>query len=166
VPALAGDAPLAAAVKTAFLRIDTDGLATLIVPYVALKAKLVDQASAMVGAELGLAWGDVVVDQHLIGKTGLHVRRMTIADLDRESERSLGILAATACAQLIGAAAEQWSIACADCRAEGGAILDNSGRRSATFAQLAQDAALQDLPAAIRLRSGIQCMLLRRNELM
>ena len=164
IRSLVGDAPFRAAIKTAFLRIDTCGFAAVIVPYVSLEPEIVQCTAGAVAAELGLTPDRVSVDQSVIDRSGLPARRPPLVDLDPESERGLGILAAAARALLIRAAAEHWRIDPAGCRAVGGAIRDPTGRRSVTFAQIARDAPLQDLPTAVRLCSGAQFPLYRESR--
>jgi isoquinoline 1-oxidoreductase beta subunit len=163
IRSLVGDAPFRMAIKTAFLRIDTHGFTTVIVPYVSLESETVRCAAAVVASELGLAPtpDGVAVDQCLVERSGLPARRSPLVDLDPESERGLAILAAAGRMLMIRAAAEAWRIDPARCRAMGGTIFDPTGRRSVAFAQIAQDASLQDLPASVRLCSGAQFPLYR-----
>jgi hypothetical protein len=165
IRALSGDAMLRSAIKTTFLRIDAAGVSTLIVPYVALVPEAAAGAVAMVAAELGAAVQRVGVEHCGSSDAARRTpRRLWIEDLGAESRRGLAFLAATAQALLIAAAAERWRIGVAACRAAGGLIVDEAGLRSLTFAQIAADAALQELPAVVRLRSGVQFELRRRRQ--
>jgi hypothetical protein len=155
IRALAGEAMLRSAIKTAFLRVDAAGLPTLIIPYVALVPEAAACGAALVAAELGLAAERVAVE-HRNGPESDRAtpRRLWIIDLGPESECGLALLAAAAHALLIAAAAERWRIRTSACRTIGGSIVDAAGLRTLTFAQVARDAALQDLPALVQLRSG------------
>jgi isoquinoline 1-oxidoreductase beta subunit len=160
--ALAGQAMLRSSIKTAFLRVDAGGLSTLIIPYVALVPEAAACGAALVAAELGVAEERVAVEHRNSPDPDCATpRRLWIVDLGPESESSLALLAAAAHALLIAAAAERWRIGAGACRTAGGVILDQPGSRSLTFAQISQDAALQELPAIVRLRSGVRFPLCR-----
>jgi isoquinoline 1-oxidoreductase beta subunit len=154
VQSLAGDVPCRAAIKTAFLRVDSGGSPTVIIPYVRLEKETAQCVATVVATELDVPPELIAVDQETVARSGLHAGRPPLADLDTECERSLGMLAAAACMLMVGAAAENWSIDPAGCYAAGGAILDPTQGRSVTFAEIVQDAVLQDLPPSVRLRSG------------
>ena len=159
---LCGEAMLRSAIKTAFLRIDAAGVSTLIIPYVALQPEAAACAAALVAAELGAAVPRVAVEHRgNLGPDPGAPRRLWIVKLGAESRRSLALLAAAAHALLIAAAAERWRMGVTACRATGGMIVDEAGLRSLTFAQIARDAALQELPALVRLRSGARFSLCR-----
>jgi isoquinoline 1-oxidoreductase beta subunit len=154
VQSLAGDVPCRAAIKTAFLRVDSGGSATVIVPYVRLEKETAQCVATVVATELDVLAGLIAVDQETVARSGLLAGRPPLVDLNPECERSLGMLAAAACVLMVRAAAENWCIDPAGCYAAGGAILDPAQGRSVTFAEIVQDAVLQDLPPYVRLRSG------------
>ncbi|NVM88850.1 isoquinoline 1-oxidoreductase beta subunit [Variovorax sp. SG517] len=59
---------------------------------------------------------------------------------------------ASARVMLVGAAAAQWQVPAAECRAEAGRVLHQASGRSATFGELAPKAAQQPLPAQVALK--------------
>jgi isoquinoline 1-oxidoreductase beta subunit len=145
VRSLAGRAPARSAVKTAFLRIDSAGLVTLLIPYVWMEGEAALCAADLAGMELGISSASIVIDPCMSNRNSEGAPRPRVIDLGPEAECAITTLAASARRLLTAAAVDLWSVSPAACRIEQGAIREVLGGRSLTFAQLAQDAAYQSL---------------------
>jgi isoquinoline 1-oxidoreductase beta subunit len=146
VPALADAVPVRGKMKTLFIRVGTIGLPTVIVPYVRLEAEVLHCAAELVAEELWLSPDEIAVDN-----AGSAVRRR-IADLCPACEVSLAFLGAIVRTLLVAAAAEVWKCAPGKCVLERDRITWR--RRSASYAELAADAALVALPSVVTTRRG------------
>jgi isoquinoline 1-oxidoreductase beta subunit len=148
VPALSGAAPLRHPIKNLFLRIDEQGQASVIIPYVRLEPEVLVCAAEMIAAELGLSSDRITIDNRLAGPGAAR----TIADLCPACELGLALIAAAARSLLTMAAAE------IRCMAPRGGVVGRGmvrgARRRATYADLTADAALLPLPAVVFLSSG------------
>ena len=152
VPPLAGAAPLCRKAKSLFIRIGTIGPVTVIIPYLRLEPEVLRCAAELVAAELDFPTEALAMDNPERGSTSILGR--CSADLGPTSELSLMLLAAVARTLLVLAAAELWNIAWYDCLAHNGLVTYTSAQRSASYAELAGEAALLALPGFIALRSG------------
>jgi isoquinoline 1-oxidoreductase beta subunit len=150
-PPLYRAARLRDAVKTVFIRIDVLGAPSIIIPYVELEAEAIHCAAALVGGELSLSPGSVIVDNRVVDVAG--VEKTCIIDLGNANEFLLAVLAATARSLLAAAAAELWSVTPDNCALDSGLILERHGTRALTYGEATIDAALLPLPASVTLRS-------------
>ena len=151
VPALADAVPVRGKVKTLFIRIGTVGRTSVIIPYVRLEAEVLHCAVTLVAEELGLSPGEIALDN-----SGSAATRC-LSDLCPTCETSLVFLAAVARALLVTAAAEIWKRTPGKCTLERGRIICR--QRSASYAELAADAALVALPSFVTTRPGRQIAL-------
>jgi len=152
IPPLAGAAPLNRRAKSAFLRIGMKGAWAVIIPYVRLEHEAQCCAAELVAAELNVRASQLTVSDRGAGlvPTG----GPGIADLCPPCELGLTILAAAARALLRAAAGEIWSVAAGNCTIQAGVIACRDPQRSASYGELAGDAALLTLPDLVTLRSG------------
>jgi isoquinoline 1-oxidoreductase beta subunit len=148
VPALASTSPLRHPIKNLFLRIDGQGQASVIIPYVQLEPEVLVCAAELIAAELGLPSERIAIDNRVADPDAAR----TIADLCPACELGLTLIAAAACSLLKAAAAAAWSIATRACVVEDGVV--RGSRRRAAYADLAADAALLPLPRVVFLSSG------------
>lgn len=109
---LAGAAPRRQPVKSLFLRVDTQCVARVIVPYARLEAGVARRVSEMMSAKLGVSSGRVAVDNRTAGQRSASEHG---GDLCRSVEASLVLPAAVARSLMIIAAAELRKAAIQDC---------------------------------------------------
>jgi isoquinoline 1-oxidoreductase beta subunit len=150
VPVLAGAAPRRQPVKSLFLRVDTQGVATVIVPYVRLEAGVARRVSEMTSTELEVSSDRVAVDNRTAGQRPASEHAV---DLCRSVEASLVLLAAVARSLMILAAAELRKAAVQDCLVKNG-VVHRQSRRLASYADLATHAALVPLPSFVVSNAG------------
>ena len=148
VPALSGAAPLRHPIKNLFLRIDGQGQASVIIPYVRLEPELVVCAAELIAAELEVSRERITIDNRVANPDAAR----KIADLCPACELGLMLIAAAARSLLKAVAAGSWRMATRDCVIEHGVV--RGSRRRAAYADLATDAALLSLPAIVFLASG------------
>jgi isoquinoline 1-oxidoreductase subunit beta len=150
-PAWSGTASTRHPIKNLFLRINTYDLPTAIVPYVRLEREVADCASQVIAEELGITAAEVAIDNPAIDLESGGTR--TIVDLCPAAELGLALIAAAGRGLLKAAAAEIWGIPLRDCVTERGMVRGSSRQRT-SYADLAADAALLDLPGIVTLTSG------------
>jgi len=148
VPALSGTAPLRYPIKNLFLRIDGQGQASVIIPYVRLEPEVLVCAAELIAAELDVSSQRITIDNRVAAPDATR----TLADLCPVCELGLTLIAAAARSLMKAAAAAAWRVATHDCLIERGMV--RGLRRQASYADLAADAALVSLPAVVFLASG------------
>jgi hypothetical protein len=146
VPALSGTAPLRHPIKNLFLRIDGQGEASVIIPYVRLEPEVLVCAAELIAAELKVCPARITIDNRVADPDAAP----TIADLCPACELGLTLIAAAARSLLMAAGA--WRMATRDCVIAQGVV--RGARRQAAYADLAADAALLPLPSVVFLASG------------
>ena len=148
VPTFSSTAPLRHPIKNLFLRIDGQGQASVIIPYVRLEPEVLVCAAELIAAELDVSRERITIVNRLADPDAARM----IADLCPACELGLTLIAAAARSLLKAAAAEARRMATRDCVREHGVV--RGSRRQATYADLAADAALVSLPAVVFLSSG------------
>jgi isoquinoline 1-oxidoreductase beta subunit len=143
-PVLAGAAPLRPVVKTLFIRIDDSHSIDVLLPYVTLEDEARGCIRALAAEELSVPERRVEVRDDGHGHA--------LVDVGRPVERSLQACAAVARTLLVAAAAENWNLPAALCRAAQGSVC-GPGRTTA-YGDIAADAALCQVPGWIQLRCG------------
>lgn len=133
------------------MRIDMQGMVTVIIPYVRLEAGIARRVAEMISAELGVPSDRVVIDNRTAGSGATAGQ---VINLCRSSEASLILLAATARTLLTRAAAELRKTAVQDCLVKDGVVYGRNGRQLAPYADLAADAALIPLPSLVVSAAG------------
>jgi hypothetical protein len=159
VPVLAGAAPRRQPVKSLFLRVDTQGMSTVIIPYIRLEGGAVRRVAEMTSTELVVSSDRVVVDNRIVG-TGATSEQAV--DLCRSGEASLILLAAVARSILIMAAAELRKTPVQDCLVKNGIVHGRHSRPLAPYADLATHAALVPLPSFVVSTAGHRYEIRRR----
>lgn len=157
VPGWSGRVPSQQRVKNLFLRFGVRGPLTVIIPYVRLEPDALRCAADLVSAELSLCSEQISIDHYVAGTGAIVLRR--VVDLGPACEFALVLLAAVGRTLLTMAAAELWGAASADCIPKDGSVTCAALGRSASYRDLAGDAALLPLPPAITLGAGLQVVL-------
>lgn len=136
----------------AFIRIDRKGLVTLVMPQVEMGQGIYTAQAMLLAEELEIALDDVKlehapVDEALYANPMLG-RQMTGGSTSiRAFWTPLRMAGATARTLLIQAAAKEWNVDPATCRAEDGFVLDESGTRRLAYGELVDIAA--SIPAPV-----------------
>lgn len=153
----AADPPHPPADPQAFLRLDIRGGITLILPNTEVGQGVYTASAMLMAEELEVGLDQVQVlpappdlrkyANPLLGDQATGGSTSTRADWMRLREA-----AAAMRLMLVAAAAEQWGVEPASCRAEKGVIHHDASGRSATYAELAEAAARQPVPTEIPLK--------------
>ncbi|WP_192362038.1 xanthine dehydrogenase family protein molybdopterin-binding subunit [Mesorhizobium mediterraneum] len=136
----------------AFIRIDRKGLVTLVMPQVEMGQGIYTAQAMLLAEELEVALDDVTLEhaplnEALYGHPML-TRQMTGGSTSiRAFWTPLRMAGATARTLLIQAAAKEWNVDPATCRAEDGFVLDQSGTRKLAYGELVDIAASIPAPA-------------------
>ncbi|HVO02736.1 MAG TPA: hypothetical protein VMT54_11075 [Candidatus Cybelea sp.] len=146
-PAFAGRAPLRPAVKTLFIRIDAGGAIALLLPYATLEEELGLCIRALVASELSLPESGIAI---LVSGDAVPRGFPALVDLGPRVEHSVRACAAVARDLLMAAAAELWGLRVELCRAAEGSVFGRSRDQIARYGELAADAAICDVPSAVR----------------
>jgi isoquinoline 1-oxidoreductase beta subunit len=146
-----------------FIKIARDGKITVAVPQVETGQGIWTALPQIVADELGAAWETVAVEPAPLAKAYANplakeegwpegIRITANSTSVRAFERPLREAAATAREMLIGAAADRWNIDPVTCDTADGFVIN--GVRTATFGELAEEAAERSPPAHPRLRTA------------
>jgi isoquinoline 1-oxidoreductase beta subunit len=160
----ASEAPKAAPLANAFIRIDDKGVVTLIIPQVEMGQGVYTSLSQILAEELDADWNRVRVE-HAPPNEKLYINPMLGVQATGNSNsirgfwKPLRTAGATTRACLIEAAAHKWQVPAAECRTQEGKVIHDGSKRTLDYGALAgaaamvtppQDVPLKD-PAAFRL---------------
>ena len=160
----ASEAPKAALLANAFIRIDDKGVVTLIIPQVEMGQGVYTSLSQILAEELDADWNRVRVE-HAPPNEKLYINPMLGVQATGNSNsirgfwKPLRTAGATTRACLIEAAAHKWQVPAAECRTQEGKVIHDGSKRTLDYGALAgaaamvtppQDVPLKD-PAAFRL---------------
>jgi isoquinoline 1-oxidoreductase beta subunit len=154
-----------------FIKIVRDGKITVAVPQVETGQGIWTALPQIVADELGAAWETVAVEPAPLTKVYSnplakeegwpeHIRITANSTSVRAFERPLREAAAIARTMLIGAAADRWNVDPASCDTADALVI--SGVRTATFGELAEEAADRSPPARPPLRTAEKSRLIGR----
>ena len=160
----ASEAPKAAPLANAFIRIDDKGVVTLIIPQVEMGQGVYTSLSQILAEELDSDWNRVRVE-HAPPNEKFYINPMLGVQATGNSNsirgfwKPLRTAGATTRACLIEAAAHKWQVPAAECRTQEGKVIHDGSKRTLDYGALAgaaamvtppQDVPLKD-PAAFRL---------------
>jgi len=160
----ASEAPKAAPLANAFIRIDDKGVVTLIIPQVEMGQGVYTSLSQILAEELDADWNRVRVE-HAPPNEKFYINPMLGVQATGNSNsirgfwKPLRTAGATTRACLIEAAAHKWQVPAAECRTQEGKVIHDGSKRTLDYGALAgaaamvtppQDVPLKD-PAAFRL---------------
>jgi isoquinoline 1-oxidoreductase subunit beta len=149
----------------AFLRIDPHNTITLILPHTECGQGVYTSASMLMGEELEIGLDQVHIEaappdikkyiDPLLGDQATGGSASTRADWVRLREA-----AAVARVMLVSAAAKKWNVDPASCRAERGIIHHDASGKSASYGDVASDAAQLPVPSNVKLKDPSQFKLI------
>jgi isoquinoline 1-oxidoreductase subunit beta len=145
-----GEAPTVFA-PSIFLKIDSNGLVTVIVPRSELGQGVFTSLTMLVAEELEVDWEKIRVenayadkdfgDQNTGGSTSI-----------RKSWQPLRFAGATAKTMLVMAAAARWKVALSDCAAELGFVVNKVTGKKLAYGELVDDASKLPVPTDVKLK--------------
>jgi isoquinoline 1-oxidoreductase subunit beta len=135
----------------AFIRIDSDGQITLVMPYVEMGQGTYTSIPMLIAEELEVDLKQVRLehappDNKLYMNPLLGEQATGNSNAVRGAWKPLREAGATARTMLVAAAARRWNIDPASCRAQSGEVLHPPTNRRATYGELAADAAHMPVP--------------------
>ncbi|MGA0533008.1 molybdopterin cofactor-binding domain-containing protein [Hansschlegelia sp. KR7-227] len=141
----------------AFIRIDKEGPVRLVIPNVEMGQGIYSTEAALIAEELEVGLGQVVVEHappvEELYQTPIFKSQITGGSTSvRAFYTGLREVGAAARTMLVGAAAEQWGVDPASCKAEKGVVTHAESGRSATYNELAEAAAKQTPPGKVALK--------------
>src|SRR5688500_9605223 len=137
----------------AFLRIDPDGMVTVMVQRPEMGQGIRTTIAMLVAEELEADWSRVRIEQaDLDPKYGTDAQYAGGSNSTPESWYPLRQAGATARAMLVSAAARRWGVAEGDCRATKGTVVHGASGRSARYGELADAASTIPVPTDVPLK--------------
>ncbi len=141
----------------AFIRIGRDGTIVLIMPYVEMGQGTYTSIPMLIAEELEVSLSQVRLEhappnEKLYVNPLLGVQATGNSNAVRASWQPLRQAGATARIMLIAAAAKQWNVDPASCQARSGVVYHEATRRSATYGDLAAEAATMPVPEKVALK--------------
>ena len=141
----------------AFIRIDRTGPVRLVMPNVEMGQGIYTAAATLIAEELDVGLDQVVIE-HSPPNDALYATSLMGAQVTggsasvRSNWRLLREVGALARGMLVGAAAHRWNVDPAACTAEHGTVRHAASGRVASYADLAEAAAQQPVPAKLTLK--------------
>ncbi|HEV7489343.1 MAG TPA: xanthine dehydrogenase family protein molybdopterin-binding subunit [Rhodanobacteraceae bacterium] len=147
----AGDKPSAAFAPNAFIRIDRQGVVTLIMPQVEMGQGVYTAVAMILAEELDANWDKVTLEHappsdKLYGNPVFGIQVTGNSNSIRAFWTPLRKAGASVRAMLVEAAARRWKVEPTTCRAENGEVIDASGSRKLAYGDLIDDASRIEPP--------------------
>jgi isoquinoline 1-oxidoreductase beta subunit len=168
VPTAAGAAANAPFAPNAFIRVDDQGMVTLIIPQVEMGQGTYTSMSMILAEELDADWDKVRVD-HAPADLKLYVNPM-LGDQATGNSNSIRAFwkpmrqaGATARACLVEAAARRWKMDASDCRTENGEVIHAETGRRLAYGAVASAAAAIPPPKDVPLKDPAKFRLIGRS---
>jgi isoquinoline 1-oxidoreductase beta subunit len=138
----------------AFLKIDTQGIVTLMSPNPEVGQGIKTSMPMLVAEELEADWTKVVVEQTPLDSK-LYTRQVAGGSGSiRSSWEPFRKAGATARQMLVEAGAQTWGVAADECYAEKGTVIHKSSGKRLGYGELASKAATLPVPAEVKLKDA------------
>ncbi|MGN6123911.1 MAG: molybdopterin cofactor-binding domain-containing protein [Sphingomonas oligoaromativorans] len=159
----------AAFAPDAFIRIASDGKATLIMPQTEMGQGIYTALSMLIAEELDLPLDGVTLEaapanDKLYGNPIFQVQATGGSTSMRGYWLPLRKVGASARAMLVAAAARRWRVAPESCRTEAGAVIHDASGRTLGYGMLAASAMLEKPPAEPKLKEPADFRLIGRSH--
>ncbi len=135
-----------------FLSIATDGTITIFSPNPELGQNIMTSFAMIVAEELDADWSKVSVKQAPLDTQQFDRQLTGGSGAIPHSWKRLRTAGATARYLLIAAAAKRWNVDAADCNVSNGSVTHTGSGKTASYGELAQEAATMTAPANITLK--------------
>jgi isoquinoline 1-oxidoreductase subunit beta len=147
-----GDEPKVFA-PNAFLKIDSNGLVTVIVPKSEMGQGVFTSLTMLVAEELEVDWEKIRVENAFADKKFGDQNTGGSSSI-RKSWQPLRVAGATAKVMLIAAAAARWKVASSDCTAEMGFVINTITGKKLAYGELVDGAAKLPIPTDVKLKDS------------
>ena len=134
-----------------FLRIDSNGIVTIIVHRSELGQGVKTALPMLVAEELEVEWDKIIIEQaDADPKYGSQTTGGSTSI--RRNWEPLRVAGATARVMLITAAADRWNVSAENCFAENGFVINKLNNKKLSFGELVEDASKLPVPANVKLK--------------
>lgn len=146
----------------AFLKIGKDGSIVIMAKNPEIGQGVKTSLPLIVAEELGVDWNQITVEQAPFGRQygSQFAGGSTAVNSNWDALRTAG---ATAKAMLMMAAANRWGLEPSACKAEKATVMNTSNNESFTYAELAEEAALLEVPQDVPLKESGEYRLLGKD---
>jgi isoquinoline 1-oxidoreductase subunit beta len=138
-------------VPNAFIKIDSSGLVTIIVPRSEMGQGVFTSLTMLVAEELEVDWEKIQVENAFADKKFGDQNTGGSSSI-RKSWQPLRVAGATAKVMLIMAAASRWKVASSDCTAEMGFVVNKITGKKLAYGELVNDASKLPVPTDVKLK--------------
>ncbi len=136
---------------SAFVKIDSDGVVTVIVPKSEMGQGIFTAIPMLVAEELDVDWKKIKVE-NAYGDKKFGNQNTGGSTSIRRTWEPLRVAGATAKAMLITAAAARWKMKASDCKAENGFIINKKNNKKFSYGDLVEDASKLPVPENVPLK--------------
>ncbi|MDB5654264.1 MAG: aldehyde dehydrogenase, partial [Tardiphaga sp.] len=152
-----GQAPAPSFVPNAFIRIDTAGKTTLVMPQVEMGQGIYTSVAMILAEELDADYAQIVLEHappsdKLYGNPLFGIQATGGSTSVRAFFNPLRIAGASARAMLVQAAAQQWQVDAASCSAANGQVIHAASGRKLGYGEVAEAAGQQTAPKDVPLK--------------
>ena len=135
----------------AFIKIDSDGVVTVIVPKSEMGQGIFTAIPMLVAEELDVDWKKIKVE-NAYGDKKFGNQNTGGSTSIRRTWEPLRVAGATAKAMLITAAANRWKVKASDCKAENGFVINMKNNKKFSYGDLVEDASKLPVPENVPLK--------------
>lgn len=138
----------------AFLKIDANGLVTLVSPNPEVGQGVRTSLPMLVAEELDADWSKVSVEQAWLDSKNFQRQVAGGSGSVRSSWESFRKAGATARQMLLEAASKEWKVNVTDCYTEKGYVINRSSGKKLSYGELASKAASVEVPTEVKLKDA------------
>ena len=136
---------------SAFIKIDSNGVVTIIVPKSEMGQGIFTAIPMLVAEELDVDWKKIKVE-NAYGDKKFGNQNTGGSTSIRRAWEPLRVAGATAKAMLITSAAARWKVKSSDCKAEDGFVINKKNNKKFSYGDLVEDASKLPVPKDVPLK--------------